>query len=170
MRTEKVFVVPYDIKWKDEFQKIKVTLEEVLSDIILRIEHVGSTSVEGLSAKPIIDIDVVIKSYDKFEKVKSILENLGYYHEGDLGIKDREAFAYEEKPEFMLHHLYICPQDSEELKRHTTFRDYLRSHKEDRERYGAVKIKAAKMYPTDIDNYIEFKSSCILEINKKCGL
>lgn len=170
MRTEKVVVLPYDIKWKNEFQKIKLHLEEALGDTILRIEHVGSTSVEGLSAKPIIDIDVVIESYDKFKKVKSILENLGYYHEGDLGIKDREAFAYEEKPEFMLHHLYVCPQNSEELKRHTTFRDYLKIHKEDRESYSEVKLQAAKMYPTDIDSYLEFKSSCITEIYKRCGL
>jgi GrpB-like predicted nucleotidyltransferase (UPF0157 family) len=170
MKTEKVIVVSHDPKWNDEFEKIKSCLERVLKDSILAIEHVGSTSVEGLWAKPIIDIDVIIESYDKFEDVKSCLNSLGYYHEGDLGIKGREAFGYTEKQEFMTHHLYVCPRDSEELKRHITFRNYLRTHKEEREKYSEIKLQAATKYPTDIDRYIEAKSPCINEIYKKCGL
>lgn len=172
MRTKDVVVVPYDYKWKDEFEKIKLYLEKELQDSIIAIEHVGSTSVEGLSAKPIIDIDVIIKNYDSFQEVKSRLESLDYYYEGDLGIKGREAFAYDEKQknEFMIHHLYVCPQDSDELKRHIVFRDYLKTHSEDRKKYSEVKLQAAKRYPEDIDSYIEAKSPCIAEIYKKIGL
>jgi GrpB-like predicted nucleotidyltransferase (UPF0157 family) len=167
-----VVVVPYNPEWKHEFQKIKIYLGKALANSIIAIEHVGSTSVEGLSAKPIIDIDVIIKNYDNFKKVKSILENLGYHHEGNLGIKDREAFKYDvnQKHEFMLHHLYVCPQDSDELKRHIALRDYLRAHKEDRDKYSKIKSQAAAMYPEDIDSYIEYKSPCINEIYKKIGL
>ena len=170
MKTKRVIVVSYDSKWNDEFQKIKSYLEKTLENSILAIEHVGSTSIEGISAKPIIDIDVIIEGYDKFEDAKSRLKKLGYYHEGDLGIKDREAFGYNEKHEFMMHHLYVCPRNSEELKRHIAFRDYLRTHKEDRDKYSVIKLQAAIKYPTDIDSYIETKSSCINEIYKKCGL
>ena len=170
MKTKRVIIVPYDSKWSNEFEKIKLYLEKSLENSIVAIEHVGSTSIEGLSAKPIIDIDVIIQSYDKFEDVKLRLKNLGYYHEGDLGIKNREAFGYIEKHEFMTHHLYVCPRDSEELKRHIAFRDYLRIHKEDREKYSDCKLQAALKYPTDIDSYIETKSPCITEIYKKCGL
>lgn len=170
MKTRRVIVAPYDPKWKDEFQKIKLYLEKALGNSIIAIEHVGSTSIEGLSAKPIIDIDIVIKSYDGFPDVKSRLESIGYYHEGDLGIKDREAFGYDEKHEFMTHHLYVCPQNSEELKRHINFRDYLSAHKEDKEKYNEVKLRAAMMHPTDINSYIEAKSPCIAEIYKKIGL
>lgn len=170
MKTKKVTVVPYDYKWNEEFQKIKLDLEKMLEDSIIAIEHVGSTSVEGLSAKPIIDIDIIIKSYDNFHDVKSRLESLGYYHEGDLGISGREAFGYVEKQEFMTHHLYVCPQDSDELKRHIAFRDYLRINKEDRDKYSEIKLHAAKNYPTDIDSYIENKSPFISEIYKKIGL
>lgn len=170
MRTKRVIVVPYDSKWNDEFQKIKSYLEKTLENSIVAIEHVGSTSVEGLSAKPILDIDVVVKNYDNFQEVKSRLESLGYYHEGDLGIKDREAFGYTEKHEFMAHHLYVCSQNSEELKRHIAFRDYLRTHKEDREKYSEIKQYASKRYSTDIDSYIEVKSPCIAEIYRKIGL
>lgn len=172
MRTKTVTVVPYNSKWKDEFKKIKLYLEKTLEKSIIRIEHVGSTSIEGLAAKPIIDIDIVIKNYDNFEEVKSGLESLGYYYEGDLGIKDREAFGYDEKQkiEFMTHHLYVCPQNSKELKRHIAFRDHLRTHEDDVKKYSQVKLQAAKMYPTDIDSYIEAKSPCINEIYKKIGL
>jgi len=170
MKTKRVIVVSYDSKWSNEFEKIKLYLEKALEDSIVAIEHIGSTSIEGLSAKPIIDIDVIIQSIDKFEDAKLRLKNLGYYHEGDLGIKNREAFGYSEKHEFMTHHLYVCPRDSEELKRHITFRDYLRTHKEDRDKYSVIKLQAAIKYPTDIDSYIETKSSCINEIYKKCGL
>ncbi|MBW9154621.1 GrpB family protein [Clostridium estertheticum] len=170
MKTLKVIVVPYDSNWNDEFIKIKFFLEKALENNIIAIEHVGSTSVEGLFAKPIIDIDVIIENYEKFDNVKSRLEKLGYYHEGDLGIKNREAFAYTEKHEFMTHHLYVCPRNSEELKRHITFRNYLRTHTEDREKYSAIKLQSALKYPTDIDNYCENKSPCIAEIYKKCGL
>ena len=170
MKTKKVVVVPYNYKWKDEFERLRVRLEKALETLIIRIEHVGSTSVEGLSAKPIIDIDVVIENYEKFEDVKAVLENLGYRHEGDLGVKDREAFGYKGMEEYMAHHLYVCPQDSDAMKKHITFRDYLRTHKEDRDRYGKIKLEAAAKFPTDIDSYIEFKGTCIAEIYKKCGL
>lgn len=170
MKTKNVIVAPYSYQWKIEFEKIKKALEHALEDIIISIEHVGSTSVEGLCAKPIIDIDVVIQNYKKFDEVKSRLEDLGYYHKGDLGIKEREAFRYNEKPEFMEHHLYVCPQYSNELKRHLVFRDYLRLHEEDKNLYGKIKLEAAKKYPTDIDGYIKEKSPCIEKIYIKCGL
>jgi len=170
MKTKQVIVVPYDYKWNEEFQKIRLYLGKELKNSILSIEHVGSTSIVGLSAKPIIDIDVIMESYNEFEDIKASLESLGYYHEGDLGIKDREAFGYNEKSEFMIHHLYVCPRYSEELKRHISFRGYLRTHKEDREKYSKIKLEAAIKYPTDIDSYIEAKSNCITEIYKKCGL
>jgi GrpB-like predicted nucleotidyltransferase (UPF0157 family) len=70
----------------------------------------------------------------------------------------------------MTHHLYVCPQNSEELKRHIAFRDYLRTHKDDTEKYSEIKLQVSKMYPTNIDSYIEAKSPCITEIYKKCGL
>jgi len=172
MRTKNVIVVTYDSNWSQEFEKIKAYLEQVLGDTICGIEHVGSTSVEGLASKPIIDLDVIIESYDNFEEVKSRLENIGYYYEGDLGIKNRQAFAYDEdeKKDLMIHHLYVCPKYSEELKRHLTFRNHMRIHKEEVDKYSEIKLQAAKLYPTDIESYLEHKGSYITEIYKNIGL
>lgn len=167
---KKVIVVPYDEIWKIEFEKIKEELLDALKGHIIAIEHVGSTSVEGLAAKPIIDIDIIIKDYNSFEIIKAKLAGIGYSHEGDLGIKDRQTFKYTDKPHLMKHHLYVCPEYSEELKRHIAFRNYLRANKEDRDWYAEVKLLAAKYYPEDIDSYMKAKKPCGAEILRKCGL
>ena len=170
MQTVKVKVVPYDKTWKSAFEVIKQEIEYTLGDLIIGVEHVGSTSVEGLASKPCIDIDVIIKDYSVFDEVVSKLKTIGYIHEGNLGIKDREAFKYLDKPHLIRHHLYVCPKYSEELHRHITFRDFLRSDRESAEEYGEVKVTAAKLFPDDIDKYMEYKSSCIEKLYKKCGL
>lgn len=165
---KRVVVVPYDEKWKIEYEKIKSELYAVLDGIIVVIEHIGSTSVKGLSAKPIIDISIVIQDYNSFEVVKNRLEQVGYTHEGDLGAKERHAFKYTDKPHLMKHHLYVCPQYSEALKVHIAFRDYLRSAPKDRDWYSEVKTLAAKHYPEDMDGYMKAKSPCIAEIMQRC--
>ena len=170
MRTKKVIVVPYDKAWKSAFEEIKKEIERVIGDLIIGIEHVGSTSVEGLSAKPIIDIDVVIKDYSVFATVVQKLETIGYIHEGDLGIKDREAFKYSNKPHLQKHHLYVCPQYSEELHRHVTFRDYLKNNREAVKKYSLVKETAAILFPNEIEKYIDYKTPCIEELYMRCGL
>ena len=170
MRTARVIVAPYDVAWKSAFEDIKIEIESALGDLIIGIEHVGSTSVEGMSAKPCIDVDVIIKDYSVFDAVVDKFASIGYIHEGDLGIKDREAFKYTDKPHLMTHHLYVCPQNSEELNRHITFRDFLRSNTEAARKYSSVKEVAAELFPNDIDKYIEYKSPCIEELYKQCGL
>jgi GrpB-like predicted nucleotidyltransferase (UPF0157 family) len=170
MRTKRVVVLPYDKAWSAAFEKIRKEIEGAVGDLIIGIEHVGSTSVEGMSAKPCIDLDVVIKDYSVFDKVIGKLESIGYTHEGDLGIKDREAFKYTNKPHLMEHHLYVCPAYSEELRRHITFRDFLRKDPDAARRYSAVKEEAARLFPSNIDKYIEYKSPCIKELYAECGL
>ena len=170
MRTKKVIVLPYDPAWKDAFEKIKGEIEAALGELILGVAHVGSTAVEGLSAKPCIDVDVIIEDYSVFADVVRKLEAIGYFHEGDLGIRDREAFRYSDKPHLLTHHLYVCPKYSRELHRHLTFRDFLRSNPEAAKQYGQVKERAAQLFPEDIDQYIGYKSPCIARLYELCGL
>ena len=169
MRTKNVVVEKWNPKWKDEFERIVVSLGKDIIYNSIKIEHVGSTSVEGLSAKPIIDLDIVIEN-DKFEIIKRLLKDKGYEHEGDLGIEGREAFSYSGKEELMTHHLYVCPKDSKELFKHITFRDFLKNNPALASEYSKVKEQAAVLYPDDIDKYMEFKSEIIEKIYKRCGL
>ena len=170
MRTKKVMVLPYDKAWKAAFEEIRLELEAALENLIIGIEHVGSTSVEGLSAKPCIDVDVVIKDDTIFAAVAGKMAEIGYFHEGNLGIEGREAFGYTGKDHLMKHHLYVCPQNSRELHRHITFREFLRKHPEAAQKYGRVKETAAQLFPEDIDGYMAYKAPCIAELYEQCGL
>ena len=169
MRTKSVVIEKWNPKWKDEFEKIVASLGKDIIYNSIKIEHVGSTSVEGMSANPIIDLDIVIEK-DKFEIIKRLLNDKGYEHEGDLGIEGREAFSYSGKEELMTHHLYVCPKDSKELFKHITFRNFLKDNPALAAEYSKVKEQAAVLYPDDIDKYMEFKSEIIEKIYKKCGL
>ena len=170
MGTKHVVVLPYDAAWAQDFAAIRAEIEDALGDLALRIEHVGSTSVPGLSAKPIIDIDIVVRDGSALGAVISGLEAIGYRHEGDLGIAGREAFRYEGKEPLPRHHLYACPQDSPELKRHLAFRDYLRSQPEAVRAYSRVKEEGAALYPDDIEKYIAYKSPFIERIYREIGI
>lgn len=166
MRT--ITVVPYEERWAAAFEAIRKELWKALGRIALSIEHVGSTSVPGLWAKPVIDIDAVIPA-GGFPAAKRALEGAGYVHAGDLGIAGREAFDYEDKPHLMTHYLYVCEEGSAELRRHLCFRDYLRKHAGDRDRYSRIKQEMARKHPHDIDRYIEGKAPVVREIYAKIG-
>ena len=155
MITKHIVVEPFDEHWRLDFLKIQNELTDALGQLAISIEHVGSTSVQGLSAKPIIDIDVVIKDYNALKDTISALEKIGYQYEGDLGIPGREAFRYDGKDHLKKHHLYVCPADSPELKRHIAFRNYLRTHPDAVRKYSLIKEEGAKKYPDDIERYIE---------------
>lgn len=170
MTTRKIVVVPYDETWKQRFAEIASEIRDALGELALQIEHVGSTSVEGLPAKPIIDVDVVIEDESKLDIVITKLAQIGYQHEGNLGIAGREAFGYEGKEHLQNHHLYVCTKDSPELKRHLTFRDFLRSNRQAVQEYGKIKEEGAKAYPDDIDGYIRHKSDWIAKVYREIGL
>jgi len=167
MRT--IYIADYAPNWPNEFEKIKAELLPALKQHIIAIEHVGSTSVPGLCAKPVIDIDIVIEP-DMFAAVKERLAEIGYTHEGNQGVDGREAFKYSDKPHLMTHHLYVCEKDAAELKRHLALRDFLRINTDYREKYGDIKLEMARKHPHDIDAYILGKQPVILEIYEKCGL
>ena len=170
MKTKKVIVSPWQSDWQQCFEQLRAMLQPQLDGLVCAIEHVGSTSVPGLAAKPILDVDIVIPNQQIFPAVKAKLEQLGYSHRGDLGVNGREAFSYDEKPDLMRHHLYVLVIGSDELRRHLGFRDWLRTHPEDVVEYARVKLAAAERFPENIDAYIEAKSDCIFKIYVKAGL
>ena len=161
-----VIVTDYDPVWPTWFQQLREHVGGKLGDLALAIKHVGSTSVPGLAAKPIIDLNVVIRRSD-FPRVVTLLAELGYDHEGDRGILDRESFRIRDpelKEALPRHHLYVCPDDSSELKRHVVFRDFLRANADYVARYAAVKQKMARAHPRDIEAYMAGKHAIIQEI------
>ena len=146
-------ICEYDEQWSKTFGSLKEVIEISLAELIIKVEHVGSTAVKGLEAKPILDIDIVIKSYDVFPAVIQGLEKIGYFHQEEWSFEGREAFGRKDtvtpwdgtNTNWMEHHLYVCNQDSNELARHIAFRDYLRNHPGAVAEYNSIKRKLAIM-------------------------
>lgn len=154
-------VVPYDEAWPAAFQEIASRLRRGLPDNVT-IEHVGSTSVPGLAAKPIIDIDVVMDTPEAIPGVISRLEELGYLHRGDLGISGREAFATPAGLPY--HHLYLVVEGSPPHRDHIDLRDFLRTHPGAATRYAEVKAQAAHLLVLDREAYVAAKSATVLDL------
>ena len=170
---KKIYVAEYNPKWKDEFKKAHDFYRNLLSDLDVKIEHVGSTSVEGLMAKPILDIDIVVKNQEDSKEALGLLKAAGYIHIGNLGLEGREAFRYEEDNKnirWMEHHLYLCLENSENYKNHILLREHLRNNKEAIKRYGELKLELYKKYEYDIEAYIDGKTDLILGFLKEEGM
>ncbi|MEM6631981.1 MAG: GrpB family protein [Bacteroidota bacterium] len=158
-----MLIQPYTPSWPQKFKQLKEILLRNIP-VPATLEHIGSTSVPELPAKDIIDMDLVYDKEQDFTPIKTHLEGLGYYHKGDQGIPQREAFKRHapQMLQFPLldtipHHLYVCPQGSPELYRHLTFRNYLRKNKEARLAYSKLKQEIAYKANQDKKLYAQIK-------------
>lgn len=152
----------YTPNWIKDFADIKREIENVLNGLNYTIEHVGSTSVPNLDSKPIIDIDIIYSNKSEFGKIKSGLEEIGYYHNGNQGIEDRDVFKRNGKRiskilDTVKHHLYVCPINSKALERHLLSRDFLRKNDWARLEYQQMKYKLAEKANQDRKKYAELK-------------
>ena len=139
-----------------------------VSDVALDMIHVGSTSIEGMSAKPIIDIDIVIQSSEYLSMINARLEKLGYFHVGDLGITGREAFNLDGTPIYP-HHLYVCPSESEALRNHLLLMKHLIENPESFKQYNDLKIDLAKSVVSR-GEYWKSKTFLIIEFLRAEGM
>ncbi len=162
MNRRAVKVVDYDPGWPEAFEELRSRIWPTVKDIAQSIEHVGSTSVPGLAAKPIIDIDIVVSSEVHIPIVIKRLATLGYDHRGNLGIEGREAFKAPTSS--IAHNLYACVSGSLGLKNHLAVRNYLRQNPSVAKAYGELKKQLAQQFPYDIDSYIAGKTDFLLEI------
>ena len=155
-------VVDYNPNWPAAFESLRSRIAMALGTLAQRIEHVGSTAVPGLAAKPVIDLDVLLRSTEDLPLAIRRLAELGYVHQGNLGIAEREAFAA--PPGQAAHHLYVCPPESAEFRRHLALRDYLRTHPAEARSYGELKRELAARYAEDRAAYIEAKRLFVEEL------
>jgi len=165
---EPIVIADYDPQWPALFDEIASRVRAAFAGgPLLAIEHVGSTSVPGLAAKPIIDLDVVIPSQTDLGEAASRLAALGYFHQGDKGIPGRSAFL--SPPGTPRHHLYVCASDNDELRRHVAFRDFLRAHPDEARCYEALKRELAQWCRGDRVAYNDGKTEFVEAILAKAG-
>jgi GrpB-like predicted nucleotidyltransferase (UPF0157 family) len=151
--------VDYDPAWPAVFEALAAPVRDAVDDLGADVEHVGSTAVPGLAAKPVIDIDVVVRSPDDVPAAIERLGALGYVHEGDGGVAAREVFLW--PPGSVRHHLYVVVAGSAPHVDHIRFRDHLRAHPEAAAEYAALKRELAREHRTDRDAYTDAKAGFV---------
>jgi GrpB-like predicted nucleotidyltransferase (UPF0157 family) len=158
-RPEPVEVVDYDPTWPDEYERLKLRVLDALRDNVVRIEHVGSTAVPGLAAKPIVDLYAVVLDLDRASEQ---LSAIGYTPQGDLGVHGRIGFDWPAGEK--RHHLYICRPDHAGLDSVVRFRDRMRSTPNKALEYADLKRELAARHRNDRDAYALGKSHFIEEV------
>jgi len=154
---DRIVIVTYDPHWPAIFAQLRDRIAAALGPLAIRIEHIGSTAVPNLAAKPIVDLDVVIANRDDLPAVIRRLQPLGYHHQGDLGVPGREAFTT--PPGTYPHHLYVCAADSAALARHLAFRDLLRADPQTARAYSELKRCLAVQFRHDRAAYTDAKTA-----------
>lgn len=155
----KIEVVGYDPAWKADFQIEKRMLEHFLHGLDGRIHHIGSTSVPGLSAKPIIDILLECTSLTQLDRYNATLESIGYTAKGENGIAGRRYF--QKGGSQHSHHLHAFEFHDSNIDRHLAFRDYLRAQPEKAMAYQAIKLEGVRLCDNDIHQYMVHKNEFI---------
>ena len=161
-----VEVVEWSPEWSRQFDAVAAVLADALVDVpSARVEHVGSTSVRGLAAKPVLDVDVIVEEGDVPAAIAA-LESVGYAHRGDLGVAGREAFLAPDAPR---RNVYVCVAGTANVRNHLAVRDVLRSRDDLREAYAAVKRALAADPAMDIDTYLAGKSAVLQQVLEASG-
>jgi len=144
------------------FLRLRSSLSAALGDVAIAVEHVGSTAVPGLASKPILDVDVVVRSASDIVEAIRRLGEFGYQHVGDQGVTGREAF--ESPRDSCPHHLYVVVRGSDPLRNHIQFRDYLRTHPHRVMEYERLKHKLAEQFREDREGYTRGKTEFVEKV------
>ena len=164
----RVDVQPYNPEWPRTYEQLRAQIWPVVQHAAMRIEHVGSTAVPGLYAKPVIDICIIVASRRDLPFVAKGLHTIGYTSRGECGVLEREVFrAPDGLPK---HHLYASPRHSVSARNQVGLRDFLRAHPDAAAEYGDLKQRLAAQFPHDMERYIAGKTECVLRMLQQVGL
>lgn len=164
MTSSSIHLVPYDSTWPLEFKAEAARIERACAGLPIRLEHIGSTSVPGLSAKPIIDILAGRPGNVAGEAYVAAFRQLGYEHKGSFGIPGRNYFR---RGSPRSHHVHLVSWSSEFWRDHVLFRDQLRAHPELARDYEAVKRELAIAYANDRERYTDAKGPFIKSVVRR---
>jgi GrpB-like predicted nucleotidyltransferase (UPF0157 family) len=165
----KVEVVPYNPNWRSEFEIEAQQIAVALGENVVAIHHIGSTSIETIHAKPIIDILIAVRSIDKVDDRNPAIQALSYECLGEFGIAGRRFFRKNNPAGIRTHHIHTFEVDSAQIDRHLAFRDYLNAHPEAARQYSELKQQLARQYPHDIQAYMDGKDGFIRSIDLKAA-
>ena len=160
-----MLVVPYDATWPALYEKERAVLAGVFGELIVDIQHFGSTAVPGLSAKPIIDVMAVVREIGRVDAYNGEMICRGYSPRGENGIPGRRYFVrLKEDGENHAAHIHIYGPGNPHTADELMFRDFLRIDREAFAKYEAVKLEASAKYRFSPEQYVNAKSVCVMEI------
>ena len=139
-----VVIAPYDPEWPDLFSELGSALREVLGQTALRIDHIGSTAIPGLDAKPVIDVQISVASFEPLDAYRVPIESVGFVLRADN--PDLTKRYFRERPGERRTHIHVRRAGSWAEQVVLLFRDYMRTHEEDAGRYAELKVRLAKEY------------------------
>ena len=161
-----ITVMNYDSEWPLKYVKERDYITTILKDNCVSIYHIGSTSVPGLDAKPIIDIMVVVRSLEGVDTVAEKFLDIGYEYLGEFGITGRRYLR--KGGDERTHQIHIFQADDwNNIGRHLAFRDYMRTHEKERNEYAKIKKNLAQKFPYDIDGYCDGKENFVREMESR---
>jgi GrpB-like predicted nucleotidyltransferase (UPF0157 family) len=158
--------VPYDPAWPERFRQEAQALTQALGDLIIAIHHVGSTSIPGLAAKPIVDVLVEVADIERVDDFNALLAAQRYLPKGEFGIPGRRFFIKGDEMH-RTHHVHVFEAGHPDVARHLNFRDYLRAHPQEAAAYGRLKQELAQQYPHDVEAYMDGKDAMIKSLDEK---
>jgi len=164
---EPIVIVDYDPEWPRRYEALRARIAPIVGDLAAEIVHLGSTSVPGLAAKPVIDLNIQLRSSNDLPAVIERLAGLGYRHEGDLGIPGRETFATPPSYSVHDHHLYVCAPDWAGHADQIAFRDYLRAHPTTARAYARLKRSLAARHRDNRGAYANAKAGFVAAVLKR---
>ncbi len=164
-----VTVAAYDPAWAAQFAEAVERIRSGVPDGLLDIEHIGSTAVPGLAAKPVLDIMPVVADFDEARSLIVRFEELGYWYFGENGIPRRHYFAREDASGTVVEHVHVLEDSSVEARKHRMFRDYLRASESARERYGSLKLRLAEEFRDDRYAYTDAKTELVVALLREAG-
>ena len=164
-----ITVLNYDPEWTLKYERERKAIAEILDGNGISIYHIGSTSVPGLAAKPIIDMMAVVRSLEKVDDARGKFSELGYEYLGEFGIAGRRYFR--KGGDERTHQIHIFQADDwNNIERRLAFRDYMRTHEKERAEYAKIKTALAQRFPYDIDGYCDGKDAFVREMEKRALL
>lgn len=163
--SQHITVVDYNPLWPKKYEEEALLIKDILADNCVAIYHIGSTSVEGLAAKPIIDIMAAVQNLEKVDDAAEAFSKIGYEYLGEFGIAGRRYLR--KGGDERTHQIHIFQtEDWNNIGRHLAFRDYMRTHKKERDEYAKIKKVLAQKFPYDIDGYCDGKEEFVRKIEK----
>jgi len=157
--------MPYSPEWPHEFEREAERLRALLGEEIVTIHHIGSTSVPGLDAKPIIDLMPLVHDITRIDSYTDRMTAAGYHAWGEYGLPGRRYFT-KDAGEFRTHNIHIYAANDPDVARHLAFRDYLRAHPAGQQEYVAIKRTAYAQHPADINAYNDSKNDWIKRVER----